>query len=247
MKPRFSRSSWYFFPSLCAGLVAFIAGCDTASSGDARVQIQITDAPSDYIQSGEVWISRVYLKCEGAERTDEGEHVFERDTLMDGHRDGEHRDTLNAGQGGDVGDGDSGLLCKRVDLLNDSVAPFHVDLLDLHDGLVANLTVPVDLPAGTYDDLFIVVDSAFVTLKSPHTFSDGSKTAKLRIARDSKKAIKVELKEPLVAGAGATTLVLVDFDVNQSFVVLGNPDTPAGIKGVVFIPTLKERHRHQKD
>jgi hypothetical protein len=58
-------------------LAAFASGCDLTTAEDARVQIQITDAPSDYIESAEVWISRVYLKCEDDDGEDEGEHLLE--------------------------------------------------------------------------------------------------------------------------------------------------------------------------
>src|SRR6185503_19244566 len=115
-------------------------------------------------------------------------------------------------------DDDEGDHCDRIDLFNDASHPFKVDLLSLHDGLVANLTVPADVPAGTYDKLFVVVDSAFVTLKSPFKFSDGTTTAKLRIAGGKgHKAFKVDLAEPLDVTPGAATIVLVDFDVNESF------------------------------
>ena len=39
--------------------------------------------------------------------------------------------------------------------------------------------------------------------------------------------------------AGGETVLVVDFDVNQSFVLQGNPNTPAGIKSVSFRPTLR--------
>ena len=39
--------------------------------------------------------------------------------------------------------------------------------------------------------------------------------------------------------SGGETVLVVDFDVNQSFVIQGNPNTPAGINGVLFKPTLR--------
>ena len=35
------------------------------------------------------------------------------------------------------------------------------------------------------------------------------------------------------------TILVVDFDVSQNFVVQGNPNTPAGINGILFTPSLR--------
>ena len=40
-----------------------------------------------------------------------------------------------------------------------------------------------------------------------------------------------------------TTIVLVDFDVNENFRLQGNPETPAGLQGILFTPVLKEKSR----
>ena len=40
----------------------------------------------------------------------------------------------------------------------------------------------------------------------------------------------------IVAGE---TIFVVDFDVEQNFVIQGDPDTPAGIQGVLFTPNLR--------
>ena len=53
--------------------------------------------------------------------------------------------------------------------------------------------------------------------------------------------------EPLEADEGETTIIVVDFDVAQNFVIQGNPDTPAGIHGILFTPTLAEKSRDQED
>ena len=59
----------------------------------------------------------------------------------------------------------------------------------------------------------------------------------------SPSGIKVQLAEPLSAESGMVTIVVVDFDVNDNFKLQGNPDTPAGIKGILFTPVLKEKSR----
>ena len=190
-----------------------LAACDATDSGeDARVQIQLTDAPADYIESAEIWISRVYLQ--GGPGDD------------------------------DQDDGEDDTPQGRVDLFNDPENPFNVDLLVLRDGIVANLTEPVEVEAGSYKGLRIVVDSAFVTLKAGYTFASGATTQTLHIPSGSASGIKVQLAEPEIeAPEGGLTTLLVDFDVNQNFVIQGNPESPAGIQGILFTPVLRELAR----
>lgn len=193
---------------LALAVLPLAAGCDDVlgNDDDARVQIELTDAPADYIESAEVWISRVYLQ--GSEGAD------------------------SLAQGG------------RVDLFNDPTTPFHVDLLLLQDGTVAELTDAVDVPAGSYQGLRIVVDSALVTLAEGYEFEDGTTTAVLKIPSG---VVKVQLDGDIAAEEGATTILLVDFDVNQNFVIQGNPDSPAGIQGILFTPVLRELDRAEEE
>jgi hypothetical protein len=51
--------------------------------------------------------------------------------------------------------------------------------------------------------------------------------------------IKVFVDPPLHVATGLTTDVTLDFDVANSFVLKGNMDTPAGIKGFNFKPVIK--------
>jgi hypothetical protein len=52
-----------------------------------------------------------------------------------------------------------------------------------------------------------------------------------------------ELAEPIEAEEGEETTLVVDFDVDQNFVIQGNPETPAGIIGMLFTPVLQELRR----
>ena len=193
-----------------AVLLPLMAGCDLLSSeGDARIQVQLTDAPSDFVESAEVWISRVYLPGPGSNPAE--------------------------------AQGNPG-----IDLFNDPENPFSVDLLLLQNGLVATLTEPVSVEEGTYNDLRIIVDSAFVTLKDGVTFQDGTSTEVLFVPSGSQTGIKVQLTESITAEAGVTTVVLVDFDVDQNFVLQGNPESLDGVQGMLFTPTLKELRRAEE-
>lgn len=199
---------------LCAlALLPFAAACDgdddgLGTSGDAAVQIQVTDLPSDDLRGAEVWISQVYLQG------------------GPGHA----ADTTDVGSKG------------RVYLFDDDDHPLHLDLLALRDGVVANLTDTVMVDAGAYKQLRIVVDSAKVTLREGLQFEDGSATAALRIPSGSSSGVKVQLGGDIETEDDAVTRLLVDFDVNQNFVV--QLKTVTIVKGVTFTPVIHEKSRN---
>lgn len=136
---------------------------------------------------------------------------------------------------------------ERVDLFNDPENPRSFDLLTLQDGITTDLTGVTDVNADLYTQLRIVVDSARVTLIDGVVFSDGTNEAMLSTPSAAQSGIKVTLNSPITAEDGTTTLVVVDFDVNDNFVLQGNPDTPAGLNGISFTPRLKELSREEFD
>lgn len=132
----------------------------------------------------------------------------------------------------------------RFDLLDPEDAPRIFDLLELRDGLEAFLAErPV--PEDVYAQLRLVVEEATVTLVEGQTFEDGATTRDLFVPSGAQSGIKVKLEEPLEAEEDEVTLVVVDFDVDESFVIQGNPETPAGIKDILFRPVLKEKRRER--
>lgn len=113
------------------------------------------------------------------------------------------------------------------------------DLLELQ-GVGAQVS-ETTVPAGTYAQLRFVVESATVTLAEGYTFNDGETTTMpLKVPSGARSGIKVTLLEPVQVEARTVTDVTVDADVNANFVLQGNPETPAGIHGVLFTPSLKE-------
>lgn len=116
-------------------------------------------------------------------------------------------------------------------ILSDTPQP--QNLLLLQNGLTAPL-VDMDVPAGTYHQLRVVVsDSASVVLKSGEVYD-------LKIPSGSQSGIKIKL-DSLEIGEGELAEITVDFSVEESFKVQGNPDTPAGIKGFIFKPVLEAK------
>lgn len=119
------------------------------------------------------------------------------------------------------------------------------NLLDLQNGVTADLA-SLDIPTGHYVQLRLVVNGAAVTLNDGYEFADGSTEKSLKVPSGLQSGIKVNLA-PSDGQAGSAgiditegeTTLVVDIDVSQNFKIQGNPDTPAGIKGILFTPLLR--------
>ena len=107
------------------------------------------------------------------------------------------------------------------------------DLLTLQNGVTATLGTSA-VPTGTYSQVRLLVDSARVVLKAGNTFTDGSTTARLSVPSGSQTGIKVNFSGPVTVTEGQTILV-VDFDLSQSFVFQGPSNHP---NSVSFKPVL---------
>ncbi len=220
--------TWHGFPGpgtkvrLCLAASAVFLGlsaCDSPTTGPLDIQtsqmrVLLTDAPSDMLDSANVWISRIYLQGGG----------------------GTEPDTASADS--TATDSTSASTAGRVDLYNDPDHALEYDLLTLTDSVTADLTGLVTVDAGTYQGLRFVVDSARVSLKAPYTFEDGSTSAVLAIPSGSTSGIKVKLKDILMANAGDTTTVTVDFDVEDNFVIQVSQHT-GQVRKILFTPVLK--------
>lgn len=118
------------------------------------------------------------------------------------------------------------------------------DLLTLQNGVTADLG-ETSIPAGTYHELRMVVENAELTLKDGYEFEAGGSTQTLHVPSGSESGIKVKLRTAdgdeqagIEIRPGETVLV-VDFDVSQNFVIQGDAETPAGIKSYSFTPVLR--------
>lgn len=125
--------------------------------------------------------------------------------------------------------------------LTDNGTDGFVNLLDLQ-APATKLIADADIDPGSFTQLRLIVDSARVQLASGYTFRDGSTEKDLKVPSGMQTGIKLNLQGadggPLSIVPGQTVLVL-DFNVDKSFVLQGNPTTPAGILGVIFTPTIK--------
>lgn len=219
-----------------AGLVlattAVLGACDDATGPEepARVQVLLTDAPSDMLDSAHVWISQVYVTGAGAE---EAETVPDPDPVEP--EPGQPAPT--AAQDGEPG---------RIFLYDDPASPQNYDLLELRDGVTADLTGEVEVDLTTYSGLRLVVDSARITLADGFTFEDGSRQAAFKVPSGSQSGIKVKLDDILDADAGKTLVVTVDFDVDRNFIVQMSQEV-GQIRKVLFTPRLQEMGRAVQD
>ena len=110
------------------------------------------------------------------------------------------------------------------------------NLLSLQNGLAATLGQAV-LPAGTYNGFRFVIDPtrSSVTLKNGRVLS-GSSSPSVTFPSASRSGIKIVLTQPVTVVAGTTTTLLVDFNVNDSFVMRGSS---IQTNGLLFKPVIK--------
>jgi hypothetical protein len=114
-----------------------------------------------------------------------------------------------------------------------TTTPAEYDLLTLQNGVTALLGDNL-IPAGDYQSLHLIVDSARVKLANDVTFTNGTDTATMKVPSGPQTGLKVEFGGPFHIAPGQTDLV-VDFDVLRSFVFLGPMNAP---RGVLFMPVL---------
>jgi hypothetical protein len=113
--------------------------------------------------------------------------------------------------------------------------------------VTADLTGFETVDAIVYHQLRLVVDRATVTLNKGHTLDGQTPLAEieLKVPSGYSSGMKVNLNAPIEVREGESTEILVDFDVEQNFVVQGS-ELDMDIKGVIFTPILKEKERSQQ-
>ena len=109
------------------------------------------------------------------------------------------------------------------------------NLLALRNGASATLGSG-GLAAGSYSGFRLIIDQSksSVTLKNGTVLNGGS-TPGIKFPSAAKSGLKINLSKPAVIVGGATTTLLVDFDVNDSFVLRGNTIMQ---NGLLFKPVI---------
>ena len=118
-----------------------------------------------------------------------------------------------------------------ITLLEELEEPLEFNLLDLRNGVTADL-VDMEIEPGNYDLIRLYVDEASLSVKEGETYN-------LKVPSGSQTGIKMFIKPDLHVAGGLTTDVLLDFNVEKSFILKGNTKSPAGIKGFNFKPVIR--------
>ena len=221
------------------------------ATGTGTLSVSLTDAPDTLLASAVVHIGRVEAVPAESE-DDEGD---EEDSAPSDSTSSSDSTATSDSTSSDSTAGSIGVAAQQEEEEEEEEGGGPVviveeggtfDLLELQDG-ITELLGSAEVDVGTYAQLRFIVDSARVELKEGLTFRDGSTSQQLKVPSGAKSGIKLNL-----AGAdgdesnggveveeGEETSLIVDFDVSQSFVVQGNPNTPAGIQGFLFKPVLR--------
>jgi hypothetical protein len=107
-----------------------------------------------------------------------------------------------------------------------------VDLIELQNG-VTRILVEKDIPVGSYDLVRLYVDEAKLYTK------DNPVPYEMKVPSGRQTGIKMFVKPAIEVISGVSADLLLDFDLSRSFVVKGNPNTSAGIKGFNFKPVVR--------
>lgn len=105
------------------------------------------------------------------------------------------------------------------------------NLMELRNGIKEEL-VDLEVPAGDYDLIRLYVDSASISIKGHGSFD-------MKVPSGAQTGIKLFVEPALKVTGGLTTELLLDFNLEKSFVMKGNPNSPAGIKGFIFKPVIR--------
>lgn len=111
------------------------------------------------------------------------------------------------------------------------------NLLALQNGINATLGEDDTIPAGTYSGLRLIIDPSrsSVTLKNGMVLTSSSSPS-VTFPSAARSGIKIVLSQPVTVTAGTATSLLVDFDVNSSFVQRGNT---IARNGLLFKPVIR--------
>jgi hypothetical protein len=206
------RSKINLLIALAFGASALVAGCDTSTTGltsgnAGTMVVRLTDAP---FLADSLKSVDIWVVRVDARQSDVD------DTQADASLD----DASSTAQG-----------WKTVASPNASV-----NLLSLQNG-VSTVLGQADLAAGMYNGFRLIIDptKSSVTLKTGQVLS-GTSTPSVTFPSASRSGIKIVLTSPVEIKAGTTTQLLVDFNVNDSFVMRGNTIDK---NGLLFKPVIK--------
>lgn len=196
-----------------AACVALSACTDNGtSSGNASLQIQMTDAPFPFSSVSRVDVFVVRVDAKKAESSES---------------------EASSGVSGDNSNENPDQGWVTVATPNQ-----RYNLLELRNGTTVNLGQH-SLPVGTYRGFRLILntDSTSVTLTNG-TVLRGTGSPNIQFPSAGRTGIKVKLEEPITIGASGnnSSIMVLDFDLANSFVVRGNSITQ---NGLTFKPVIR--------
>lgn len=93
-------------------------------------------------------------------------------------------------------------------------APVLLDLANLRNGLVREL-VQADLPAGSYDEIRLIVERSRLELIDGDVFDSDLGT--MNLTSTATAGLKLEINPPLQVASGVARTLLLDFDLTKTF------------------------------
>ncbi|MCQ0111397.1 Carboxypeptidase regulatory-like domain-containing protein [Zhouia amylolytica] len=106
-----------------------------------------------------------------------------------------------------------------------------LNLLELTNGVTETLA-NVEIPTGTYDLVRVYIKEAGVVL------TDGTPYT-LKVPSGASSGLKIFLEPGITVSGGLTSDLLLDFDISQSFVPVGDVNAAEGITSFNFNPVIK--------
>ena len=106
--------------------------------------------------------------------------------------------------------------------------PKSIDLLTLQGTSTEVLFTDVEVPAGVYDEIRLIINAEEGTEDTYIVLVEGGEQHDMTVPSGSQSGLKV--KGPLTVTANATASFTIDFDVRKSIVKSGNENSKNGVK-----------------
>lgn len=111
-----------------------------------------------------------------------------------------------------------------------------INLLDLRNGVTSTLA-DIEIQSGSYDLVRLYVADASISVAD--TAAGDTTTHDVKVPSGAQTGIKIFVDPAIEVAGGLSAELLLDFNLSASFIVKGDPNTPAGINGFNFKPVIR--------
>lgn len=230
-------------------------GCDLLTAeneaGRGSMSVLLTDAPfpTDLVDRAEVTIEEIQLVPAESTQSDEESGGTEEDGEGSGSENADSESTggeAGSPAGKTLGDGgsgeeDEGIITLKTEWTVDGEVKEQIsfNLLELQNGVTAELTPEVEIPAGTYSQIRLIV-AGEATLVAKNLEDDdraNGETYRLTVPSGTETGVKINLDDLKVADGEAASLTL-DFSLEDSFILKGSLNAPQDFSDMIFKPVV---------